>query len=216
MSCETLARQVAKRIKVARVLSGLSRKQLCDKYNLNEHTYQSWEQAKVNFSKHNADRLSDLFRKENVICTAEWLLTGLGVQPTNMLEYQKNDEAQNNQLNSFEIIEKEVSTFEQLNKDSITCVIIDDALAPIFKPHDRVGGIITNEEDYNLFFNQPCIVRLPDERVFVRIFTPGNQERKYNLWSSNQQTTAKEPIISNTNVSLVAPIAWWRRLVERK
>ena len=213
MEAEVLTDQIAKRIKVARVLSGLTRKQFCKKYNVNEHTYQSWEQGKVKFSYANASKIADFFQQEDVRCTAHWLLTGLGIQPTstNSHAIYIKDFQSNTSLNEAENIEKENNYFKEINNNAITCVISDDALAPAYLQHDRVGGIILEDQKYSLHFNTPCIIQLPDNRILVRIFTPGNIPNRYNLWSINPKTLAEEPILYNSPVILVAPVVWWRR-----
>ena len=67
---------VKDRIKQTRMLAGLSRKDMEDKYGIPSNTLQCWESGRVKLTEKGADRLISAFNKFGIECTKEWLFNG--------------------------------------------------------------------------------------------------------------------------------------------
>ena len=72
----------ARRVKMARTLAGISRKDLEDKYGISMHTLQSWELGRNSLTEKAASKLVEVFHSVGISCSIEWLLKGSGKSPS--------------------------------------------------------------------------------------------------------------------------------------
>ena len=73
-----------KRVRSARMLTGLTRKKFEEKYKIHENTLKSWEspkQSQQGLTEKGAKRLIEALKNESINCTVEWLMTGAGHGP---------------------------------------------------------------------------------------------------------------------------------------
>jgi transcriptional regulator with XRE-family HTH domain len=78
---------VGKRIRQARLLSELERKDLEQMYGISHNAMNSWENAKKKISPISVVKLCKAFREERWVVTPEWIYTGKGEKPR-FIEYQ--------------------------------------------------------------------------------------------------------------------------------
>ena len=79
VSAAKKAKERGRRLKLLRSMTGLPRKALEQKYHISASTIQSWEDAKAGgLTEKGAKRVIQVFHKEGIQCSLNWLLHGLG------------------------------------------------------------------------------------------------------------------------------------------
>jgi hypothetical protein len=87
-------------------------------------------------------------------------------------------------------------------------MVSDDAMAPVYKLGDFVGGVkFINQNKKEECAQHDCIVDTPDGTFFRRLIKSSD---KYLLVCNNNQTTVSEPVISADTILSVAPVIWHR------
>ena len=171
---KNLKRKVAlergKRVKLARNLVNLTRKDMLEKYNINPNTMHAWEQGTNCLTEKNALKLFEDFQQEGLSITKEWLLYGEHPNLSNTsIPENKNQELQDilNIRGDLKILE-EINYFRQNNINSTAVIISDDALSPIFGVGDYVGGINAPHRNWKELVGEFCIIVTEDEKVLTR------------------------------------------------
>lgn len=95
---------MGQRIKRARMLAGLSRKDLEEKHGISPHTLQSWELGRNPINRTKAANLVEILHQYDVSCSIDWFLEGTGKGPSVIESEFKNypflDEAVGNLISS--------------------------------------------------------------------------------------------------------------------
>ena len=200
------------RIKRARMLAGLSRKDLAENHGISPHTIQSWELGRNPINKSKATKFIEILHQYDVRCSVDWLLDGSGNGPavidSEFNNYPLLDETVGNLINTEQAIQKEIEFFKTNNQSAVVHMVSDDAMAPAYKPGAFVGGvkfIIQNKKEECI--GHDCIVDTPDGTFFRRLIKSSD---KYLLVCNNNQTTVSEPVISADTILSVAPVIWHR------
>ena len=136
---------MGQRIKRARMLAGLSRKNLEEKHGISVHTLQSWELGRNPINKSKAANLIEILHQYDVSCSVNWLLEGTGKGPSVLQNEFKNypflDEVVDNLIVSEQAIQKEIDFFKTNNPNAVVIMVSDDAMEPEYKSGDFIGGI---------------------------------------------------------------------------
>lgn len=205
-----------KRIKTARLLAGLSRKEMEDKFFISASTLQSWEIGRNSLNEKGAKRLVDAFSSMNLICSAAWLMHGIGSPPklSSELQLYKNDIQKTNDLIDWDdelSTQKEIDTFYKVNNNAIILLIHDDGMSPLYSLGDYVGGKKRYKDQISMAIGKHCIVQLHDQSTLVRHLKNSTKEGLFNLFCINSNTTVQEPVICDVSLVFAAPIIWHRK-----
>lgn len=184
------AKAKGRRMQHLRDLSGLSRQEFCDKYNINRRTLKSWELGDYKgIPENSATKVLDSYFEEGIQCELPWLMHGTGQPPTFTQKKQ---------------IEKELEMFKQNNPNYIILLINDRAMEPHFYSKDWVAGIKRQGKDIQKLIGLNCIIETADEQVLVRHLEAGSKKDHYTISCTNQ-TLKDIPLKS------AAQVIWMRR-----
>lgn len=201
-----------RRIKMARTLAGLSRKDLEDKYGISMHTLQSWELGRNPLTDKAASKLVEIFHRTGINCSMQWLLEGLGKSPA-LLEseftpYPPVDQDVSPLLDKETGIQREIDFFKRNNPNALVIMVSDDTMAPRYSPGDFVGGVqYIIPQKINECTGQDCIIETSEGTFFRRLV---QRKNGYALVCLNPQTTTEEPVIFTKHILAATPIIWHR------
>ncbi|CZG83610.1 TPA: helix-turn-helix domain-containing protein [Legionella pneumophila subsp. pneumophila] len=203
---------MGQRIKRARMLAGLSRKDLEEKHGISIHTLQSWELGRNPLNKAKAASLVEILNQYDVSCSIDWLLEGIGKGPSvienEFQNYPFLADTVGNLLASEQAIQKEIDFFKTNNPNAVVITVSDDAMEPEYKVGDIVGGIkFINQNKKNQCVGHNCIVETTEGTFFRRLI---KSENKYLLVCNNNRTSVSDPVISADSILSIAPVIWHR------
>lgn len=214
-----------KRLKSLRMMTGLSRKALDEKFNISASTIQSWEDAKAGgLTEKGARRVIMVFKKEGIRCSLDWLLYGIGYPPqlSNKL-FDEGEEGEGESgrgapahasgevANEDRAIINELLVFRQNNPDAVEYIISDDGMSPHYNPGDYVAGKRRTGKAIESVIGYDCVVETMENEILFRRLKPGNKPGTFNLVSTNLESTVKEPLMYNREILNAAPAIWHRR-----
>lgn len=202
----------ARRIKMARTLAGISRKDLEDKYGISMHTLQAWELGRNSLTEKAASKLVEIFHSVGISCSMQWLLKGLEASPTildaQFTPYPPIDRDIAALLDKENTIQKEIDFFKLNNPNACVVMVSDDTMEPRYAQGDFVGGIQhIFPQKLNECLGQDCIMEIADGTYFRRLIQGKNG---YALVCLNPQTDIKDPVIFVKHILTAAPIIWHR------
>jgi len=220
MTIEERLTTSGERLKRARIIAGLStRKDFEKKHNISANTLQGWEQCKNPLTQKGATRIVNALKKEGLICTVDWLLSGMGLPPrtfeslhagVNELIHENESLSELN-MREEEAIYKETQFFKNAHPNSIILTIADNAMEPYFSIGDTVGGVQIPNNGINKYLNSCCIVELENNLILPRVIHVGTQKNTYTISCSNHKTTASPLNLFNAKIISLAPVVWHRR-----
>ncbi|HLB43150.1 MAG TPA: hypothetical protein VJN02_09985 [Gammaproteobacteria bacterium] len=213
---QELAKERAERLRRLRNLANLSRKELCDRADININTYIGYEVGRYGgLTQKGADKIIPFIATKGVYSTSEWLMYGVGPSPhviTNIVDITQKDEP----LKSFDQEEKniveELHVFHKHYKSAIDCRINDDGMSPKYDKGDFVAGIRHSGLSTNDLIGMDSIVQIEKGVIFVRWLCEGRTKGTYTLMCCNPKTSVVQPIRYDIKIIFAAPIIWHRRL----
>lgn len=203
---------MGQRIKRARMLAGLSRKDLEEKHGISSHTFQSWELGRNPLNKAKAANLVEILHQYDVSCSIDWLLEGVGKGPSvienEFQNYPFLADTLGDLIASEQAIQKEVDFFKTNNPNAVVIVVSDDAMEPEYKMGDIVGGVkFINPDKKDQFIGHNCIVETAEGIFFRRLI---KSEDKYLLVCNNNRTSVSDPVILANSILSIVPVIWHR------
>lgn len=209
---EDLQLTIGRRIKTARSLAGISRKDLESKFGISMHTLQSWELGRNPITEKAASKLIEIFHSSGVSCSAQWLLHGSGKSPSlldsEFAPYPAVDKEIAPLLTQETTIQKEIEFFKTNNPNAIVIMVADDTMEPSYSKGDFVGGIqYLNTSDIDECVGNDCIIEIGDGIFFRRLM---KRENGYALVCLNSQTEIEDPVIFSKKILAATPIIWHR------
>lgn len=207
-----------KRLKSLRMMAGLSRKALEDKYDVSASTMQSWEDAKAGgLTEKGAKRAIEVFRQEGIRCTVDWLLYGIGLPPqlSDKL-FQQQVQIQESFEDRVEITEEraivnELLAFRQHNPDAVEFIVPDDGMTPHYQKGDYVAGKRRYNETIENVIGMDCIIETKENEVILRRLKQGSQSGVYTLICLNPDSNVSEFALHDREILSAAPVIWLRR-----
>jgi len=190
-----LSLERGKRIKIARNLANLTRKELFEKYDLNPNTVRSWEQGANLLTDKKADALVSVFNQEGINITTEWLLYGEDPGFVNKSGLADKNQDLKDVLNirgDLKIVE-EVNYFLDNNLNSISSMITDNSLFPLFCVGDYVGGIKVSGKTLLELVGEFAIITTDDERVLVKKIFTHKEKNNFLVGNINPYANSNEP-----------------------
>jgi hypothetical protein len=194
-----------KRVRLARNILGLSRKDVDDKFHISIHTLQSWEVDRTPLTPKGAKKLEKLFAQVGLFCTEKWLLTGEGHFPT-LITNKDTSAGLTEELR----ILREIEAFEVTNPAPIVVVVADDGTEPLYNLGDYVAGNKRYEDGISCIAGTACIVETVQGETLVRKLLPGKKSAFYNLACINNYSR-QQPLIINVKLLYAAQIVWHRK-----
>lgn len=202
-----------KRLKTARMMTGLTRNGLEETYGISASTIQSWEAAKAGgLTERGVMRVLPILHKEGISCTADWLLYGIGTgpQPTNV-PLPEGAKSETQRLPEEKAIIQELLTFRNLNPDSVDLVVADDGMGPQYRKGDYVAGIRWPKEEIPNAVGLDCIVQTAHNDLQFRRVKKSSKPGLYNLLCINAKTEVFETTLYDQELISVSPVLWHRR-----
>lgn len=195
----------AERIKLARNMLGLSRKEIEERFHISANTLQSWELGRNILTTKGAKRLSTFFVRQGLLCSDSWLLTGEGQLPK-LLE---GSESLPQTLTEDLVILSEIEAFKAINSDPVIIIIRDDSMEPVYNFGDYVAGNKRVGNDIARLVGTHCIVETGQGDTFVRKVLLGSKRSLFSLACINNYSQT-QPIIPDVKLRYAAQIIWHR------
>ncbi|RDI41111.1 helix-turn-helix domain-containing protein [Aquicella lusitana] len=194
------------RIKLARNMLGLSRKELEERFHISVNTLQAWESDKNTLTDKGARKLNSVFIKLGLLCTEDWLLTGKGQTPILLQDISTLP----NEMNEDICILREIEAFKAINPNPVVVIINDDGMEPIYSIGDFVGGNKKADLHIESLIGENCIIETFQGDTLVRKLLKGTKEQLYNLVCINIATQL-QPIIPDVKIRSAARIVLHRK-----
>lgn len=196
----------ARRLKSARLMTGLSAEQFARNCNLPAPTLRAWEKpnGRQGLTPKGAQKLSSCFFDLGIKCEPAWLLNGDGEGPKIISYKQKTIFASKDS-----IVMKEACLFEELNENSIVYLVPDDSMSPLYSKDDIIGGIKTST--IRELLNYHAIVKLKNNpKVFLRTIIQSKKEDRFDLKCLNYLYPYEDNFVKNAEIEFVAKVVWHR------
>lgn len=191
---------IAQRLTNLRNATGLTRKEVETRYGIKSASLRSWEIGARTVKKHIAETLASVFKKHGIICTADWILKGEGLDPLGE-SAQSTEEA---------CILREIYLFESFyNGNAIVIQAEDHYMTPWIQKGDFVGGVFINQEHIANFVDQVCIVKTCDFGTKIRLIQKTENDKLFNLVSFTNQGN-----ILNIELEAVAIVIFLRKRLD--
>jgi hypothetical protein len=207
----------AERLRRARLLAGLSRKEMGESA-IHSDTYKGWEAARFGgLTDKGAQKVIEKFRIHGVSCSLSWLLHGVGIPPFLNQSAGLDSDQSEEIFSCLEVdrlfaeeaaqISRELAAF-RIQERSIDFCIADDLMGPWYLPGDLVAGIkIPLKFGARIPDGFDCIVQLASGEVLLRRVHQGQSFETYNLLTHK----SGGPVIAEVRLDFLAPVLWWRR-----
>lgn len=209
--------QRAKRLRVLRQLTNLSRDKFQERYGIARGTLQNWESARFGgLTEKGAKSIILAITAEGVYCDLQWLLHGIGQEPRLLSSSGITDSASNRQTitvdqSEAQTIAEELICFRSHNQDCIDLMVTDDSMAPIFQPGDFVAGNKRYMEEIDRTIGFYCILQTAQYGTILRYIKQGDDHLHYHLIATNAMSEMNnKPNYYNTKVISSAPVIWHR------
>jgi DNA-binding transcriptional regulator YiaG len=194
------------RVKLARSMLGLTRKQFEANSNISVNTLQAWESEKNMLTDKGAKKLIEAFIKLGLMCSEDWLLTGNGQAP---ILLQGMSELPNEMSEDLCIL-REIETFKALNPDPVVVIVQDNGMEPMYAIGDFVGGNRKKSDQIDRLIGKNCIIETLQGDTFVRKILKGSKPQLFNLACINIGTD-QQPIIPDMRIKCAAKIVLVRK-----
>lgn len=186
---------IGKRIRLARMLTNLTRKNIFDKYGISPSTLRAWEAGINSLTEYNAQKLYKAFRAEGLSLGKDWILNGSSKEDEDNLY---SNEA--NELSSVLDIEANLKIFEEISffkknyLNTITIEVTDDGLHPLYEIGDYIGGInVTSDILVKSLVGKFCIVTATNEKIYTRKIFRQEPDGSYLIGNTNPLTNIEAP-----------------------
>lgn len=201
------------RIRIARIVTNLSRKEFCERHSINYNSLSALESGKLPLSENKAEEICKALKQEKVFCSPKWLLTGKGSAPQEIkINIKKLHLPNINNLDfSKELdIYKEAEFFLTNTKNSIVIAVPDDSMSPFYQKGDLVGGIFVKENKIEPLLNKVCIIVLNNGDELIRNLS--KKEGLYYFSLMNPFCKIEASINESPSIKGAAKIIWHRKL----
>lgn len=208
------SQEIGSRIRHCRRLTGLTRKEFCDRHNLAVNTFSSWERGEVTISEKTILFCVQSFLSEGIDCQSSWLINESGEAPKVLFSNNRNLPEKFFERD-FVNISPEISAFldvksyQKNNPECIVHQIKNKAMLPHLKVGDFVGGIPLAKDKFYMAHREICIVELEVKKPIVRVLH--KQKNNYVLIAANTSASVISPLILSEPPLSVAPVEFIRK-----
>ncbi|MDR2417016.1 MAG: hypothetical protein LBD15_02515 [Holosporales bacterium] len=209
------ARTRGVRLRSARALADISREKLLEFGELSFSSLDAWENGRTSLTQKGAERSAHALRKVGVICSAEWLLYGVGTGPRFVTDPPllpggdlEVSSAEKIGASPF-AIQREADFFQQIHANAVICHIIDDGMLPLYASGDCVGGF--HSTNFSAFIGKSVIAHVEGVDPIVRHLVAGNKPGTVTLTCLNADTSAHIQLLPDVRPLSVAEVIWHRK-----
>lgn len=206
---------IGDRIKHCRLLAKLTRSEIERKYNLKMPTMVSYESNLRVPIKPKLRQIIEIFIKENVAVTSEWILSGTGQKPKYLNKFTEKvfegDSLNMCAVDDLHLIYLEETHIYKKYKNVIIHTVTSRELEPLFYVGDRVAGVPIQPKSFNNLIDKVCIIKDQNERIYVKSIAAFNEDNSLNICGLKASLSDKNFFISGVKYSHIAPIFWIRR-----
>jgi transcriptional regulator with XRE-family HTH domain len=205
---------IGRRIRHCRRLTGLTRKEFCERHNIGTTTYYYWERGEVTITEKIILLCTQAFLAEGLNCSSHWLLTEEGESPSVLFTNNRHHPEKFFER-SFENISPEISAFldvqafQKNNPSSIVHQIKNKAMLPLLRVGDFVGGVPLEKNKLHFAHREICILETEPKKYMVRIFH--KQKNNYVLVAANTSAAVINPLILQEPPISVIPVNFIRK-----
>lgn len=201
-----------KRLKTVRMMTGLTRNLLEEKYGISASTIQSWEAAKAGgLTERGVRRILPVLHQEGISCTIDWLLYGIGNGPQATLSFALSfPNTTRNEVSEDKAIVQELIAFRGLHAEATDFVVLDNSMEPYYCVGDYVAGVRRMKEEITNVVGRDCIVETVENNIKFRRLKKGSQSGLYNLICINPDTQVFETTLYDQELISAAPVIWHR------
>lgn len=213
-SKHSYARSTAsERVKKLREEYRFTRKYFYEKHGLPEITLQKIENSDRRLTENSIKKIINIFKKENIVVTREWIMNGTGEKPKYI--FQENPVVNFNGVeftNSDEILtNREIEFFEKNNPNSKVIILEDNDMSPRYRKGDYVGGVELPKQKYLEINNMDCIVLVKDHGDYILRTVHKDADNSFRLSIRNKNSNNNRPVVYNAKLSFIAPVIWIRK-----
>lgn len=209
----------AKRLRILRKMSGLTRSDFTRKYNISASNFQNWEGPRYGgLTESAAIKFLECVRTEIISSSLEWLMYGSGAAPTilpNAFEVDSTPNRTTNNPSNLELpesIQNELNHFCNNNNNTLECILQDDSMQPYFRSDEVVAGVSYRGYHLASTIGKDCIILLTDGRKLLRHVIAHQDSNRYNLIAHNLKSKAADLVCYQTEIVEAAPVLWRRLL----
>lgn len=211
---ETIPTAIGSRVKGARMMTGLTRKDFSLSSKISIATLRSWEEpgeGRRGLTRKGSLRLADALLSHGVHCISEWLLTGEGPGPQ-LITHFDTTSPENNEIVSWseeESILRDVESFKQNNPSPVIMLVTDEQMSPIFNLGDYVGGSKVSGNKIQGLIGSISILET-DRGLLLRRLVSRISENKYVISSVCDKVVDISIEPSTVEVISAAEVVWHR------
>lgn len=207
----------AERLHAIRMQLKLSRGAIFKTHGLSIDTLKAWESGKLKLTEKNLDRCINIYRKEGIVVSKSWILSGEGLDPKlsqDLGKYFSNVATIQNisSENDTILIMKEADFFKATTKNAIILLVSTEEMLPYYAPGDYVAGRFKPIEQIELAIGKDCIILTKSGEKYFRRLAKHHTGNSYNLVCHNPiWGSTSEPVMYNVEIAGIAPVIWHRR-----
>ena len=167
---------LAIRLKILRQMTNLSLKEYCNKYDLNEQEYVTYENGDAIIPNSQIRQIiSKMFFNNEIFCRSEWVEGYEKIAPVYITHRTINlNKIKASELSTHGKLLHLAYCFKSLHEDNVITVVADSLMGKLYKKGTLVVGRkynLENETSLNSIKNKLCIVETADNKEFVREVT---------------------------------------------
>ncbi|CAO5681487.1 MAG: hypothetical protein HEEMFOPI_01512 [Holosporales bacterium] len=203
--------EIGKRIRIVRRMLNQTREDLAQKYNIEYKTFSLWETGKVTITDKIIHQCLQIFLKEGVDCSFDWIKIGIGEHPKII---DKEKQSQEYFLNRPDISPEikfflDVENYKKVNENSVIYQAKNKSMAPLIDVGDIVGGEPLTKECFYIANGKMCIISIDEKKLMIRnVFKKNNT---FTFIAQNHLAASVNPIITTEPPKLIAPVNFYRK-----
>lgn len=201
---------IGKRVKYCREISKLSRTKMSSRYNISNSTLSAYETDIKNPSDKRLKELLEIFKKENVIVSYQWIKLGKGDLPREFKCFEVNSKNNFDYIDSIELMKQEEMHIKNKYPNAIFFICNTFDMEPTIFFGDWIFGLPINITDIKKFENYPFIFKINDV-TYIKYLSNINTDGSLNIVGLNHKHSKNDFYLQNIIPSEVAPIFWTRR-----
>lgn len=204
---------IGRRIKSARMLSGFSREEFAEKFDISAATLRSWESPgyRKGITEKGALRFIKALNDADVSCSISWIMTGIGQGPSIAKPSFYENEPNSVTWSEEEAIFKEVEYFKEVNSSPVIALIKDRGMEPFYEKNSYVAGNKLQGSNISQLVGLNCIIETFSGNILVRRLQKGTAKGRYTLICLNPSKEIIEPIMTDITLNYAAEIVWYRK-----
>lgn len=200
--------QRAKRLKLLREMTGLSRDKFQHRHGISRGTIQNWETARFGgLTVKGANAIIQAVSIDGLQVDINWLMHGIGHPPSTSQKATSAD-LEANDIDNMHAVQALIH-FRSLYDDVMDTIVTDQAAFPWIQAGDLIAGIRAHPSDYPKHLHQFCIVHTAEKGLLVRRL--GQTQHQIFFLATAELMESHEPVIYGPTIISLAPISWiWR------